>query len=336
MTPLRILAAFGQDKAATGGTGPHERGAGPGVDFISFKVSAMVRALAVVLLSLSLALGLAAPSSAATIEITVNGEGITDYQIQQRLNLFRLEGRSGRNTAVDELINEAIMRQEAERIGVTATRAEVDNAILNVARNINMSPQRLREVLSQGGVGIETLEARMRAAIGWQRVVERTVAPRVQISELELDQRATAGLTNANSYDYILKEVLFLTGSRGSASQRTGQANQYRQSFSGCDNAVQLSLSYTDAAVINVGRRHATQLPEAIASELAGLNVGGITKPRVVENGVSMLAVCEKAVAQDTTFLKGQLRQQQGNEALTAQAKEHLDGLRAKAAIVRR
>jgi len=157
------------------------------------------------------------------------------------------------------------------------------------------------------------------------------VMPRVALSDAELDQKAQAELSGANSFDYILKEVIFI--GKGS-SARTGQANQYRKSFQGCDNAVQLSLSYTDAAVIDLGRRHATQLPEAIAKELAGLNVGGISKPRTVEQGVSMLAVCSKSEAKDTTFIKSTIQAEAGNDALKAEATKYLKEVRQKAKIV--
>jgi peptidyl-prolyl cis-trans isomerase SurA len=134
----------------------------------------------------------------------------------------------------------------------------------------------------------------------------------------------------------VLKEILFLTTGGRSASSRTAEANQYRRSFTGCDGAVQLSLSYTDAAVVDIGRRHATQLPDAIANELAGINTGGITKPRVVDNGVSLLAVCSKASARDLTFIKDQIRAEQGNEAVEREAANYLANLRTKANIVYR
>ena len=71
-----------------------------------------------------------------------------------------------------------------------------------------------------------------------------------------------------------------------------------------------------------------------LADELAGLNVGGISKPRVVEGGVSMLAVCSKTSARDTTFIKNNLRQQAGSEAMKTEAAEYLANLRSKARIV--
>ena len=189
--------------------------------------------------------------------------------------------------------------------------------MLNVARNIKLSADKLSEVLAASGVNIDTLRDRLRAALAWQQVTELGDRSRGCRSPTSSSTQQAAGMVEeSTSYDYVLKEILFLTTGGRSASSRTAEANQYRRSFTGCDGAVQLSLSYTDAAVVDIGRRHATQLPEAIANELAGLNVGGITKPRVVDNGVSMLAVCSKASARDLTFIKDQIRAEQGGEAV--------------------
>ena len=287
------------------------------------------------LLGLTLALGAALPSGAASVKVTVNGTAITDVQIAQRTKLHKLEGGGSSKAATKELIDDALQLGEAKRLGIVISDAEVGDAVLNVARNIKVSQDKLIQILNQNGVNVDTLRERLRAALAWSKVTQMAIMPRVQMSEAELDAQASQKLDQSNSFDYILKEVVFvIPGGKGSASGRTADANRYRKSFQGCDNAVELSLSYTDAAVIDVGRRHATQLPPAIAKELAGINVGGITKPRVVEAGVSMLAVCSKAVAEDTTFIKSDLRQQAGSEALKAEAAAYLEELRSKARIV--
>jgi peptidyl-prolyl cis-trans isomerase SurA len=289
----------------------------------------MVRTLGAFLLGLMIA-GAALPALAA-VKVTVNGVSITDIQIAQRLKLFSIEGKSGSKAATEELVDEQVMVQEAKRLGINITDAQVEDALLQVARNINVSRDKLGQMLTQQGVNLDTLKDRLRANLAWNQVVQQAVAQRVQMSDVELDQKAQGELNASNSFDYILKEVIFI--GKGS-SARTGQANQYRKSFQGCDNAVQLSLSYTDAAVIDVGRRHATQLPEPIAKELAGLNVGGITKPRVVENGVSMLAVCSKSEAKDTTFIKSTIQEEVGTDELKAEAAKYLKEVKAKMKIV--
>jgi peptidyl-prolyl cis-trans isomerase SurA len=287
------------------------------------------RTTGAILIGAVLALGSVNAAMAATV-VTVNGEPISDVQVDQRLRLFQLEGnQTGRSGAQKQLIDEAIQMQEAKRLGVTVSNAQVDEALLSIARNMNVSRDRLLQVLQQGGVTSDTLQDRLRAAIAWNAVAETAVTPQVQISELELDQQAAQQLADFQNFDYILKEVIFVGG-----GGRSSQANQYRSSFAGCDTAVDLSLAYNDVAVVDIGRRHATQLPDALARELAGLNVGGISKPRVVETGVSMLAVCEKVQAQDLTFVKGGLREEAGGDAFQRETAAYLERLRSQAKII--
>jgi peptidyl-prolyl cis-trans isomerase SurA len=290
------------------------------------------RAVGALVVGALLSMATAVPALAQSVSVTVNGTPITDVQISQRVKLFALEGSSGgQRGATEQLIDEAIQMAEAKRLGVTVSNAQVDEAFVQIARNINVSPERLTAMLQEGGINIGSLKDRLRAAIAWNSVTEQAIMPQVQISDLDLDQQAAGQVQAWQSFDYILKEIIFVgQGSSG----RTGQANSYRSGFAGCDTAVDLSLNFTDAAVIDVGRRHATQMPEAIAKELAGLNVGGITKPRVVDSGVSMLAVCEKTQAEDLTFIKGDLRAEAGNDALAGQVTDYMANLRKNAKII--
>lgn len=288
-------------------------------------------------------LALVAPIGAAfadSVRVVVNRTEITDTAIALRAALFKLERRGSNNSqrlklAREELIEEALKLEEAERLGIKISNQKIEEAYLNVARGLRMSKDKLDQVLAANGVNKGTLKARLKTALTWQEVTQSAVAPRVQISDVDLDKKAAEQLDDGQSYDYLLKEIIFVipNGSKNTASRRRAQANQYRKSFQGCDSAVDLSLSYTDAAVIDVGRRHATQLPEAIAKELAGLKVGGITKPSVRDNGVSMLAICAKTAARDLTFIKGKLRQEAGQEKFKAQTDAYLERLKAKAAI---
>lgn len=291
----------------------------------------MLRFLGAMLLGFTLVIS-AVTAEAATAVVTVNGQPITDVQVSQRLALYKIEGKGNRAAAVNELINEALQVQEAKRLGFTISESDIDNAVLDVARQIKVSATNLAKILTDNGVPMSTLRDRLKANIAWSKVTQTVVSARVQVSEADIDAQAKQKLTAANSFDYILKEVLFIGGN---ASKRTAEANQYKKSFAGCDSAVQLSLSYTDAAVRDIGRRHATQFPDALAQELAKLNVGGITKPRVVEGGVSMLAVCSKSTSEDTTYIADTIRQETGNNGMKAEADKYLAELKAKAQIVK-
>ena len=73
------------------------------------------------------------------------------------------------------------------------------------------------------------------------------------------------------------------------------------------------------------------------ARQLLGDRIGhlrGMTKPRAVENGLSMLAVCEKVQAEDLTFVKGGLREDAGGDAMAEETKAYLERLRSQAKII--
>jgi len=302
-----------------------------------------IRPLQNLFAAFALLLLFSAPAMAASVQVTVNDRPITDVQISERSQLMRIEGRGASNSerrrmAEEELINEALKLSEADRLGITISESEVDSAYENVARNANLTSTRLTQLLQEAGVNIQTLRDRLRAGAAWAQVTQRAITPRVQVSDLDVTQRAEQQVEESLSYDYLLKEIIFIVpqGSNVSISRRRAEAEQYRRSFQGCDSAVELSMSYTDAAVVDVGRRHATQLPDAIANELAGLNEGSISSPRVIDNGVSMLAICSKVAARDLTFIKDEIRNEVGTELLQEEVDTYLQQLREAAIIIRR
>jgi peptidyl-prolyl cis-trans isomerase SurA len=293
----------------------------------------IVRPVVALVLSLLLLAGLHAPAMAAGVRLTVNDTPITDVQISQRAKLMQLEHHPGNLTtaATNELINEALELQEAKRLSISITDAQVDSSLLNVARNLKVSVDKLQLILTANGVGIDTLKDRIRATLAWNQITQNVITPRVSFSEADLAAQAQAKLTAANSFDYILKQVTFI----GKAA-RMADANRYRAKFKGCDSAVPLSESFTDVAVTDIGRRHATQLPLPVATELGALPVGGITKPHADPAGTVMLAICQKEEAKDVTFITNKLRQTAGNDQLQQQTDKYLADLKAKAKIVRR
>lgn len=298
----------------------------------------IVGLLFIALLSLT---ALTSPTLAAGVKVVVNGQTITDNDINQRALFMRLERRGKSNDdrrrlAEDELINEALMIAEARRLGFEANEKAVNDAYNRIAVNAKLSVAKLNQILNAAGVQSKTVKDRLRAQYAWQAVVANVLRQKVQISDLDLDLAAREELGGATGYDYMLTEIVFLNTGGGSVKARTSQASQYRKNFTGCDTAVELSLSYRDAAVRTLGRRHSTQLPDAVAAELAKLEVGGITKPRTVANGVQMLAICEKAAAEDLTFVKSKLRNEVGSEKLEKEAEAYLKKLRDKATIERR
>ena len=160
------------------------------------------RAAGAMIMGVVLSLAAALPAMAQNVRVTVNGTPITDLQISARVKLFALEGNSGGTRgATEQLIDEALQVAEAKRLGVTVSNAQIDEAVLQIARNMNVSQDKLVGLLQQGGVSTETLKDRLRAAISWNAVTERAIMPQVQISDLELDQQAATQVQAFQTFD---------------------------------------------------------------------------------------------------------------------------------------
>ena len=145
----------------------------------------MHRVLGAILLGLTLLL--AAPAGAATVKVTVNGTPITDVQISQRLALMKLEHRGGQKDATDELVNEALQIQEAKRLGFTISDSDIDGAVLQLARQLKLSASNLTKVLTNSGVGMQTLRDRLQANLAWGKVSGTVISSRVTVSEADID-----------------------------------------------------------------------------------------------------------------------------------------------------
>ena len=135
----------------------------------------MLRVLGALLIGLTMIVA-AVPAGAATVKVKVNGQAITDVQISQRLALHKLEGKSSSKAATDELINEALQMQEAERLGFKVTEDEIDSAVLDVARQIKVSATNLTTILTNNGVPVSTLRDRLAANIAWSKVTASAVS----------------------------------------------------------------------------------------------------------------------------------------------------------------
>src|SRR5688500_2548171 len=67
----------------------------------------------------------------STIRILVNDDAITNYDISQRAQMLRVFSRNqqGEKEAIEQLIDERLMVQEAQRQGATASEEEIDEEI---------------------------------------------------------------------------------------------------------------------------------------------------------------------------------------------------------------
>src|SRR5215813_3940680 len=110
------------------------------------RLQALVMSCAAALLLL---LGVS-PSHAQTVAVMVNGEPITDYDIEQRskLNFLTTHKTPDRK----DVINEKVKIKEAKKFGVDPTSSDIDQAYGGMSQRMHLTPDQLTATLEKQGI----------------------------------------------------------------------------------------------------------------------------------------------------------------------------------------
>src|SRR5688572_4344510 len=134
-------------------------------------VSRPIRILAALALTLAVAEMAAPPPALAqnAVRVLVNDEPVTTYDVQNRARMLGLfsGGRQGEEQALEQLIDEKLMLQEAALRGMQISDAEVDAEFARRASQAGLSPDQFTQAFRQNGVDVQTFKDFLRAGMVW-------------------------------------------------------------------------------------------------------------------------------------------------------------------------
>ncbi|SKA28773.1 peptidylprolyl isomerase [Consotaella salsifontis] len=283
------------------------------------------------------------PAQAASeVKVVVNKMPITSYAIAQRAAFVRLRHMNGNPTTVaeNELIDEALKRQEMRRRGIQIPDAMINQAYAKFASDNKLSEAQLGQVLRQAGFSADAFKEFIGIQIGWGEVVRQHLRQDQKVSEQDAVQRMLAdGGNKPSTTEYTLQQVIFVVpeSKKGETSRRMQEANQLRSRFTSCRATYDLAKGLRDVTVRDLGRVTQPELPPNWKDAIISTPVGRATAPKTTERGVEFIAVCDSQKISDDK-VAAMVYQQQDMEALGKQApgEDVLKTLRDKARIVRK
>jgi peptidyl-prolyl cis-trans isomerase SurA len=89
---------------------------------------------------------------------------------------------------LEQMIERALIQQLVRRAEISASDAEVDEAIANIASENGISPERLRESVEAQGMPYALYRERIRTEIEQARVINDLVARKVHVDDRELER----------------------------------------------------------------------------------------------------------------------------------------------------
>jgi peptidyl-prolyl cis-trans isomerase SurA len=131
------------------------------------------------------------------IVAVVNQEIITLSEVESRLSLPPEENGNGdrlvkkhrdhefRRKALDQLIEERLIDQEARKAGIKISGKDVDAAVEEIRRRNNVAPEDLERVLAREGLTLETLRKQVEKRLQRIRLIQWAIKVDPKIGEKE-------------------------------------------------------------------------------------------------------------------------------------------------------
>jgi len=242
-------------------------------------------------------------SHAQTVAVMVNGEPITDYDIEQRskLNFLTTHKTPDRKDVINELIDEKVKIKEGKKFGVDPGVSDIDGAYAGMSQRMHLTPDQLTASLEKQGIRADTLKSRIKADIVWGSLVRGRYKERLQVGEKDVAAAVKAeggdDQQQGEAFEYRLQPVVLIVpkGSAQSAIElRQKDAETLRGRVETCEQANQYFKSMANAAIREPVVKTSADIPANLRKVLDDTPVGHLTPPEVTKQGIEMVALCSR------------------------------------------
>lgn len=283
----------------------------------------------------------ASPLRAQTVAVMVNGEPITNYDIEQRskLNFLTTHKPSDRKQVISELIDEKVKIKEGKKFGVDPSASDIDQSFASMSSRMRITPEQLTKSLELQGIRADTLKARIKAEMVWTSLVRGRYKESLQVGEKDVAaavQGSGDEKKEGEAFEYKMQPVVLIVP-RGSASSaieaRQKEAEVLRNRVQTCDDANAIFKSMQNAAIREAVVKTSADIPPVLREVLDKTPVGHLTPPEVTKQGVEMVALCGRKPTTVDTPKKKAIREKMFSDKFEAKSKAYLQEVR-KAAMI--
>lgn len=225
----------------------------------------------------------------------VNDEALTQYEFDEarRVVLQQLKQQKVEAPAPDvldkqvleRLITQRALLQQAKEDGVRIDDTQVERAIARIAQENKLTSDDFRKMLARENIPYAKYREDIRSEMVVQRLREREVDSKVQVTDAEVDQYlATLKAQNAGETEYRLAHILVLVPEQASSEQiesRRRRAGEALQSIKSGADFAQVAAGFSDAADALqggiLGWRSGARLPTVFTDTVRNMEVGAVS-----------------------------------------------------------
>jgi peptidyl-prolyl cis-trans isomerase SurA len=243
----------------------------------------------------------------ATISAVVNGQVITNQDVDARARLFALSaGLPPTGSIVErlkpqittQLIDQTLQLQAIEKHKIVVPQEQVAKALANINRSNGMQAGGLQAKLNALGIPYSTLVNQIRIEIGWTQVLKKTLGPSLRPTRADITAEQRAMTREIGKTQYHLAEIFIPIDQPSDAAnaQRfaTTVIKQLRNGAPFPVVAAQFSQSQSALSGGDRGWVDPDLLDPEVQAIVARMPAGAISDPVRVAGGYSIVELLGK------------------------------------------
>lgn len=161
----------------------------------------------------------AAPTKIDGISAIVDSKAILESDIASRFEIVKDRVPGGIMTdnihrqILNQMIDETLQANYASKVGMRASSSEVDNAILGVAKNMNLDLQGLKNVLASKGINYARYRDQIEQEILINNIKREILKKRISISDQEINDYLSSDTSITKEKDQVHLRHLLIRAS---------------------------------------------------------------------------------------------------------------------------
>jgi foldase protein PrsA len=229
--------------------------------------------------------------AAQDVLVTVNGEGITREALAHRLIDLSLRG----TTQLEEMVNEALLFQDAKKKGITVSDAEIDARLADIKAKLG-SEERFGRYLADQEVTKAGLLEKIRVKI----CVEKLLGDKAKVTDEEVKKAYEANKKTLGSPETVtLRMILTKTKERADDAMKRLNANE---NFADVAKALSEHPYTAERGGLLERPVQRANLSPALAEVAFSTEVGKYTQPVQTPDGYYILQIEAHNAATNPTF----------------------------------
>ena len=289
--------------------------------------------------ALAVGLGLSATAAQAqSVVAFINGDPVTSYDVEQRMKINAALGKrgGGRQEAMRDLVDDKLKIIEARRIGYRLSDDNVDDQVARIARSNNQTMLEFMQNLSRTGIDANAYRNKLKADYSWELAVSQKFKAAAAGNTSEIDQTIEKKLKSGEGRvtDFVVHSVIFVVPRTGDGvGAREREANAARARFTDCATGLEALRQIRDVAVKPAVKRSSDQISPELTKLLAKTPLNRLSPTFRTEQGVEMVAVCDKIEREDRTSLRTKAESEISAKKRAVETETYLKSLRSTAVI---